>query len=384
MTAMGILTSYIAATCQISKHCSAKRQELGMKHAVINTLYIPRSAVLSRFSVSRNSASTETQLHVTTFDPRICVDRRLSLLSFINEQAHAANSSRSSADKLRRTTRLTAINKPGNTKHLRDMEPLQVAAPKGVETELLMIGSCSCTYRHGQVVIKISRVDEEADITQGNAKATTIEANVYQILGTHDRIANCLYISPTKDMIMLEFYSHGNLKDYIAIHGLTQLHKWATQMIEAVQFIHSKGVRHSDLRLDQWLLDSGTNARLSDFNSSGYDECPAFGLNSEKALGNEDPSHFMPRDPSEDNTIRSDLFALGSALYEIEHGSAPFADAVDETITQRFALREFPAVSHLILGSIISGAWEGKFDTAVEMLQMSRQLWSSSDATRQS
>ena len=127
-----------------------------------------------------------------------------------------------------------------------------------------MIGSRSSTYRLGQVVIKVPRIDEEAEITQENAKATTIEANVYRILGTHDRIANRLYISPTKDMIMLEFYGHGNLKDYVAIHGPTQLHKWAKQMIEAVQFIHSKGVRHSDIRLNQWLLDSGMNARLSD------------------------------------------------------------------------------------------------------------------------
>ncbi|PPJ53239.1 hypothetical protein CBER1_11889 [Cercospora berteroae] len=263
------------------------------------------------------------------------------------------------------------------------MEPLQVTVPEGVEMELLMVGSCASTYRLGQVVIKVPRIDEEAEITQGNAKATTIEANVYKILGSHNRIANCLYIGPMKDIIILEFYGYGNLKDYVAIHGATQLRKWAKQMVEAVQFVHSKGVRHSDIRLDQWLLDSEMNARLSDFNASGYDEYPAFGLHSEKALGIEDPSHYMPRDSSEDNSVRSDLFALGSALYEIERGSTPFADADDETITQRFALREFPMVSDLVLGCIISGSWTGEFDSAAEMLQMGGQIWNPDDAAGQ-
>lgn len=243
------------------------------------------------------------------------------------------------------------------------------------DMELLMVGSCSSTYRLGQVVIKVPRIDEEAEITQANVKATTVEANVYRILGAHDRIAHCLYISPLRDMITLEFYNNGNLKDYVATHGPTQLRKWAKQMIEAVEFIHERGVRHSDLRLDQWLLDSGVNARLSDFNASGYDECPTYGLRGEKALGLEDPSHFMPRDPSEDNSVRSDLFALGSALYEIEHGSAPFAGADEQTITEHFARREFPSVSHLTLGHIISRSWEGKVDSATKMLQMGRQIW---------
>ncbi|KAF2769159.1 hypothetical protein EJ03DRAFT_374689 [Teratosphaeria nubilosa] len=252
-----------------------------------------------------------------------------------------------------------------------DMESPRFTVPRDVKAELLMIGSRSSTYRLGQVVVKVPRIDTEAEITQGNAKATAIEANVYKILGTHDRIANCLYISPTKDMIMLDFYQYGNLKDYVAYHGPTQLRKWAKQMIEAVQLVHSKGVRHSDIRLDQWLLDSEMNARLSDFNASGYDECPAFGLHGEKAIGDEAPSHFMPRNSSGDNSIRSDLLALGSALYEIEQGSSPFAGADDETITRRFALREFPSVSKLTLGCIILGAWEVLYPgTAVVALRM--------------
>ncbi|KAK0947582.1 hypothetical protein LTS01_026030, partial [Friedmanniomyces endolithicus] len=104
-----------------------------------------------------------------------------------------------------------------------------------------MLGPSATTFRIGNAVIKIPRFDDEADITQANAKAMRIEANVYRILGTHDRIANCLYISPLSDMIMLEYYSDGTLKNYVATHGPTYLRKWAQQMIEGVEFIHSRG-----------------------------------------------------------------------------------------------------------------------------------------------
>lgn len=72
--------------------------------------------------------------------------------------------------------------------------------------------------------------------------------------------------------------------------------------------------------------------------------------------------------------LRSDLFALGSALYEIEHGSAPFSDVDGETITERFALGTFPSVSNLSLRGLISGSWEGKFDSATEMLRLGVQV----------
>ncbi len=140
-------------------------------------------------------------------------------------------------------------------------------------------------------------------------------------------------------------------------------------MIEGVGYVHSKGVRHSDLRLDQWLLDSETNARLSDFNASGYDECSRLDLPGEKALGIEGPSHFLPRDPCADNSVRSDLFALGSALYELEHGSAPYAGVDDEAIAKRYELQCFPSVSTMMLGQVISGAWAGRFASAAEMLE---------------
>jgi serine/threonine protein kinase len=150
------------------------------------------------------------------------------------------------------------------------------------------------------------------------------------ILGSHWLIAKCLSTSPQKDYIELEYYPNGNLKEYVyrnrASTTETDLKRWAYQMIESVAHIHFKGVRHSDIRLDQWLVDAGLNAQLSDFNASGFDDQPHLGLKGRPAQGLENPSHYLPRDPEADNKVESDLFALGSSLYELVAGQKPYED----------------------------------------------------------
>ena len=64
-------------------------------------------------------------------------------------------------------------------------------------------------------------------------------------------------------------------------------------MIEGVAEIHQNGIRHSDLRLDQWLLDEKLDARLCDFNASGFDANEKLDLQESKSIGLEVYSHFM-------------------------------------------------------------------------------------------
>jgi hypothetical protein len=105
----------------------------------------------------------------------------------------------------------------------------------------LMIGSCSTTHRLGEVVVRVARIDDDRQVTRGNAEAMTVETKVYRIREDHEIIAICLYLSPIGDMVVLKLYDNGNLKDYITAHGNSQLLKWAKQMIEAIAFIRLKG-----------------------------------------------------------------------------------------------------------------------------------------------
>ena len=198
------------------------------------------------------------------------------------------------------------------------------------------------------------------------------EANVYLILGKHPLIAECLAIGPSNECIDLRYYPKGSLRDYVSSHrsvlSVNQLNAWARQLVESVEYVHRKGVRHSDLRLDQWLLDDDMCPRLADFHGSGFDGEPALGLAYTPATKFESASHCQPRDFEQDNTVTSDLFALGSSLYELMTDYPPYEGEEDDAIERKFASHIFPIVEHIPLGRVILGCWQGRYCSASDVL----------------
>lgn len=244
--------------------------------------------------------------------------------------------------------------------------------------ELLMVGSFAETYRIGDIIKKVYRRFPEDDIdTEDSIKATRNEASIYILLGDHPRIAKFLHTNPAKTHIELKYYSNGNLKSFVEKHKphIESRKRWARQIVESAEYIHTMGVRHSDFRLEQWLLDETLNARLSDFNASGYDRNVEIGLEGSEALGAETASHFMPRDPAHDNTVESDLFALGSTLYELVTGKAPYEGRSPESVENLFREGVFPGVDGLPLGDLIMGCWVKKFRSAKEMLKFGERTY---------
>jgi len=220
--------------------------------------------------------------------------------------------------------------------------------------ELLMLGIFVEIYRIGNIVKKVYRKYPNDDgSTEESIKATHNEASIYRLLGSHPGIAECLYIDPAMTYVELKFYPDENLKRFSEAYSThiedSHRKRWARQMIEGVEYIHTMGVKHSDLRLEQWLLDDRLDARLSDFNASGYDSNVNLGLKGSEAMGAEDASHFLPRDVALDNTIESDLFALGSTLFELMTGKAPYDHLPRESIEDFFKEGVFPYVDGLFL-----------------------------------
>jgi serine/threonine protein kinase len=241
------------------------------------------------------------------------------------------------------------------------------------ERELLMVGMGAKTYRIGKIVRKECHIlADDEPITNQNREACETEAEVYLILGSHPLIANCLSICPQKDYIELEYYPNDNLKKYVNRNSSNitngDLKRWATQMIKSVAYIHSKGVRHSDLRLDQWLVDESLNARLCDFNAAGFDDQPDLGIKARRSLGLEIPSHYLPRDPENNSTMQSDIFALGSSLYELVTGQTPYNDLEEQVIQSLFEVETFPNTDTLLFGGIILGCWIKEFASVNDII----------------
>lgn len=188
--------------------------------------------------------------------------------------------------------------------------------------------------------------------SQEDAEPIFREAIIYNILGDHPRIAQCLSHGST-NYVDVKYYSNGDLLAYLQknqSHIAPDLQlKWFQQIIEAVDHIKVYGVIHSDEALRQYFVDDDLSTRLGDFNSSHYPGHPVLGF--EKA------SHCLPRDYEELNTVMSDLFALGSALYELIAGTNPYNEL-------------YPVESEAVMRSMtLLSSWLGLNDDGKRILR---------------
>ncbi|KAJ5946403.1 kinase-like protein [Penicillium verhagenii] len=195
-----------------------------------------------------------------------------------------------------------------------------------------------------------------------NTRAIEIEYSVYKHLGKHKRVARC--IAWGDDFVDLQFEPHGDLENFLKKTQLPDFIKYRMihQTIEAVIYIHGRHVIHSDLSARQLLVGKRLNIRLSDFGGSS--------LQGSAAIVMENTSHFLPRDEDSPNTVQSDLFALGSTMYEILLGKSPYDGIPEDEIQRLFATKSFPSLDNIQSPQwrcVILNCWSCKYHCASEI-----------------
>lgn len=180
--------------------------------------------------------------------------------------------------------------------------------------------------------------------------------------------------------MLLAEASHGGLQQYLDGHNASRQlrHIWFRQATESIDYIHSRGVVHSDLRPDNFLVHETSPGTLSlllcDFGGS---ICTELDLDGE---GLPDPGFSEP-DVWDTPTTVTDLFSLGSVLYTIITGHWPHRtpgglfrsreemDEYEAHVSDLFRKHEFPKVDDLFGGDIMARCWTKKYTTATEALQ---------------
>nr|KMM68416.1 hypothetical protein CPAG_04743 [Coccidioides posadasii RMSCC 3488] len=168
-----------------------------------------------------------------------------------------------------------------------------------------------------------------------------VEEQILGILGDHPRI--------------IQYGSSQNFIFCSALIGVidTVLRlQWCSQAAETIQYIHQKGVIHSDLRPENYLLHRNSggilNLFLSDFGGSTSGVIDGGHL--------PDSGFFDPRKPWV-STKATDIFSLGSVLYTIMTGHWPYKCAglfgslkeklsYGERVDELFSLAENETVCH--------------------------------------
>jgi len=168
---------------------------------------------------------------------------------------------------------------------------------------------------------------------------------------------------------VLEYMPKGNLKAFlkseVEITTQQQL-RWAVEAAEAALLLHSHGIIHADIKPENMLLDEHLGLRIVDLSGSSIDGEPPLSLESTR--------FYLPRSMKDAMpcSIITDLFALGSSVYQIMTRREPYEDLGDDEVEARYARRDFPSVEGIPCGDIIRRCWMCEFDSALSVLDALR------------
>ena len=167
------------------------------------------------------------------------------------------------------------------------------------------------------------------------------EYSAYARLPKHSRLLQ-LHPDSSPQRLVLPYLPQGCLHDYLRTQQVSCSLRiqFAADAAEGLDVLHQANIIHGDINSFNFLIDAGFRLLIIDFAGSSIDGVSGSGW--------EGVHYCLPR--SSDSTVRSDIFALGCLLYEIETGDTPCNSYSNDEVEQMFSAARFPDVSGLPLG----------------------------------
>lgn len=136
--------------------------------------------------------------------------------------------------------------------------------------------------------------------------------------------------SRTKIYIVMELVTGGELFDKIASHGRLKeddARKYFQQLINAVDYCHSRGVYHRDLKPENLLLDANGTLKVSDFGLSALSQQVREDGLLHTTCGT--PNYVAPEVINNKgyDGAKADLWSCGVILFVLMAGYLPFEDS---------------------------------------------------------
>lgn len=188
--------------------------------------------------------------------------------------------------------------------------------------------------------------------------------------------------SRTKIYIILEFITGGELFDKIVHHGRlseNESRRYFQQLIDGVDYCHSKGVYHRDLKPENLLLDSEGNLKISDF---GLSALPGEGVSLLRTTCGT-PNYVAPEVLSHkgyDGAV-ADVWSCGVILYVLMAGYLPFDEIDLTTLYSKIDKAEFSCPSFFPVGakSLIHRILDPNPETRIRIEEIRNDEWFNKD-----
>ncbi|KAM0950536.1 putative protein kinase CAMK-CAMKL-CHK1 family [Dioscorea sansibarensis] len=178
------------------------------------------------------------------------------------------------------------------------------------------------------VAIKV--IDKEKVLKVGLMDQIKREISVMRLV-RHPNIVQLYEVmaSKTKVYFVIEYVKGGELFNKVAKGKLKEdvARKYFQQLIDAVDFCHSRGVYHRDLKPENLLLDENGNLKVSDFGLSALAESKRQDGLLHTTCGT--PAYVAPEVISRKgyDGAKADIWSCGVILFVLLAGYLPFHDS---------------------------------------------------------
>ncbi|KAE8355112.1 kinase-like domain-containing protein [Aspergillus coremiiformis] len=244
--------------------------------------------------------------------------------------------------------------------------------PPGIDCEdIIAFGTTGLIVRYPDH-LRVAKIPHGGDSDARDR--SSIESEIYQHFNQlRNRPSSILqYFETSNGTIILEFAENGDVRRFLRkrkapLEYMMILLQWAQQAAQSLAFCHSQNVLHGDINCGNFCLDRHLNIKLCDFAGSS--------INGSSAKVCYSTSHQLPgNQPSTSDGImiseKTEIFAFGSALYEMVTGDEPYSEKDDSEIEELYRHNIFPDVTGLgPLGPVITRCWTSDFHHMSEVVE---------------
>jgi serine/threonine protein kinase len=244
------------------------------------------------------------------------------------------------------------------------------------DLQMIGVGASGQVYKvDDHIVLKTSRVFEPPT-SDSSSQAQWLYASDtlfhYNLMKNERTVSRLLEKWPHPNVVEVVDVHHDEgiyLRKYLSLSEIEIPAQpgrilWYQNIIRGLLHIHNFGIAHSDLRIDNILFDQLGQPLLCDFSASS-----PFG---QPNLAQPRPGLPFPiNGPSEIISDATDRFAMGSLIFQMEHGAKPEL-SVDERGT--LILPEVQTEND-DLDTIIRKAWLGQYSSTTQILKHLESLY---------
>ncbi|XP_009781174.1 CBL-interacting protein kinase 2-like [Nicotiana tabacum] len=235
------------------------------------------------------------------------------------------------------------------------------------------------SVRNGEsVAIKV--IDKEKVLRVGLVDQIKREISVMRLV-RHPNIVHLYEVMATKTKIyfVMEYAKGGELFNKVAKGRLKEdvARKYFQQLINAVDFCHSRGVYHRDLKPENLLLDDDENLKISDFGLSAFVESKRQDKLLHTMCGT--PAYVAPEVINRKgyDGAKADIWSCGVVLFVLLAGYLPFQDSNLMEMYRKIGKAEFrcpswfPAEARRLLSKML----DPNPSTRISLAKISGSTW---------